>query len=974
VIRWPAALVAGLIALPAAPVAAQSFDPAYRFQRLDTPHFAIHFHQGEAPAATRLALIAEETWLALHTALAATPPRHTDVILVDQTEAASGWATPAPRDTVMVSAAWPDGVEFIGATDDWLRLVFTHEFTHIAHLDRSKGWAAAVRAVFGRVPLAFPNTLLPVWQIEGLATFEESAILHEGRLYAGDFRAIVDEAARARRPEPVDRVNGGLTDWPAGLAPYAYGLAFHAYLAERFGEATFGRLAEATAGAIPYLWSRQFEEVYGSSLGSLWLAFEETLQAAETPSAARARRTAAEADAPVRLTHDGFVVTAPRIAPPSCPTCGARVVYAARNADEFPGLFEAPLDAAAPPRRLTDRYLGTSTGVSRDRLYFDQQDLRRNAGLYSDLYVLDRATSGVRRLTHDARLIDPDLSPDGRRLVAVENRAGHRALVTLVADTGAAPATPGLDVLAESADTQFNGPRWSPDGRTVVAERHRLGTHPDIVLIDVATHDVRVLVATTGVRWVTPTWRPDGRAVVAAADLGGGPFNLYEIEIDRPRVRQLTHLTGGATWPDVSPDGQTLVFAGYTVDGFDVFRAPYRAADDRTDEVMGTPRPDMPRDAVSSSGPSPDVTRPYTPWPTLAPTSWAPVWDISNQRTRAGARVSGTDVLGYHTYTLMAAWVVSQPAGTPTAESARPDVDASYAYTRWVVSPWVTASRETSFFGVAPADGRTPTAATVHERQIETGVSLPLLHVRQAQSLRVSFVRAVEDIEVDGQIFSSERAALRATWALQTAHTFGYSISPERGLAVGATAEFVQQALGADADARVLTTDARLYLPGAGRHHVVALRLGGGASTGSPDTGRIFLLGGSAAAPGVANLGSEAFSLLRGFAPDSFAGRRAVVANLDYRLPLWRPERGHGILPLFLHTLHAAVFADAGHAWTREFSARDIKVDAGAELSADVVLGYWLPLTTTAGAAWGHDGSGLVPDGWRLYARIGHAF
>ena len=35
---------------------------------------------------------------------------------------------------------------------------------------------------------------LPTWQIEGLATYEESVITGEGRLHAGDFRAIVRPA------------------------------------------------------------------------------------------------------------------------------------------------------------------------------------------------------------------------------------------------------------------------------------------------------------------------------------------------------------------------------------------------------------------------------------------------------------------------------------------------------------------------------------------------------------------------------------------------------------------------------------------------------------------------------------------------------------------------------------------------------------------------------------------------------------
>jgi len=45
-------------------------------------------------------------------------------------------------------------------------------------------------------------------------------------------------------------------------------------------------------------------------------------------------------------------------------------------------------------------------------------------------------------------------------------------------------------------------------------------------------------------------------------------------------------------------------------------------------------------------------------------------------------------------------------------------------------------------------------------------------------------------------------------------------------------------------------------------------------------------------------------------------------------------------LPLFLHTVSAAGFADVGHAWTGAFNARDVKSAIGGELSFDVVAGY----------------------------------
>ncbi len=75
-----------------------------------------------------------------------------------------------------------------------------------------------------------------------------------------------------------------------------------------------------------------------------------------------------------------------------------------------------------------------------------------------------------------------------------------------------------------------------------------------------------------------------------------------------------------------------------------------------------------------------------------------------------------------------------------------------------------------------------------------------------------------------------------------------------------------------------------------------------------------------------------------------------------------------------LHTIHAAAFADVGHAWTQAFRADAIKTSVGGELAANIVAGYVLPFTATVGTAWGHDGSGTLADRVTLYFRIGKAF
>jgi hypothetical protein len=346
----------------------------------------------------------------------------------------------------------------------------------------------------------------------------------------------------------------------------------------------------------------------------------------------------------------------------------------------------------------------------------------------------------------------------------------------------------------------------------------------------------------------------------------------------------------------------------------------------------------------------------------------------TSDQFRVGAGTSGADVLGYHAYAATATWLLSSPAGAPTPSAAAPDWQISYLYDRWRPTFYVSASSDTSFFAGPPTNAGAPTPATRRARQIEAGVIVPITHTRVQHAARASIVRAAADYTLGDSAFSRDLTAIRMSWQTNTARVYGYSISSEDGVTLGATAEIVRRGLGSFANATTTTADARAYLSGLAMHHVIALRLAGGVSSGDATVGRTFLLGGASPGAGVVDLGSSAFALLRGFSPDTFAGSHAAVANAEYRWPIARPQRGHGTWPLFLHTVHAAVFADAGNAWTGAFDRHAIKASAGAQLSADLVAGFFSPLTVSVGGAWGHDGSQRVDDGVTAYFRVGKAF
>jgi Tol biopolymer transport system component len=916
--------------------AANRYDPRFRFRTISTPRFNIYFHQREEALARRLARVAEEVAETLRRELGV-PTGRVHVILVDQGDLSNGWAIPTPYNLIEITAAAPSGESSIGNTDDWLRVVFSHEYTHIVHLDKARGWIGGLRGVFGRAPALYPNLFLPLWQIEGIATYNESALTGEGRVPAGDFRMIVDRAAAAGRFDPVDRANGGLVDWPGGAAQYAYGAYFHQYLADRFGPESLVLLSDETARRLPYFGAPAFRKVFKRSLGALWDDFQADAR----------QRVPREDTIATRLTRHGFSVGSPRFSE------SGRLFYSIGNPHGFPALMELPRDGSAP-RQVATKYLGGQIATAGGLLVFDQVELVENVGLQSDLYSVRQDGGRTRRLTHGARAAYPDISPDRHTIVCTVQSADRRALATLSLDNTGRMTQPAL--LISEASTNFSSPRWSPDGRSIAAERRALGGPSEIVVVDSATGRARALAASPDGRNVSPFWLADGKTILFASDRGGKPFAIYSVDVETGRTRRLNGASLGAQSPTVSPDGGKLVFVGYSVEGFDLFSMRMDAA---TWTDVGPETTVAATSAPAGSGSEPDPpSRPYRPWPTLAPRFWTPIVESDNGEITAGAGASGADALGRHAYFGGASWSASRP---------RPDWSFGYAYDRWWPTLFANVSDDTDPW----RDGE------VRAREMNAGAVFPVRRVRWTQVGLVAVNGSSDAFDCPScePAFGTvaKRRALRLGWSFDNAKSYGYSIGKETGTSLRATSEITRRGLGADGNAAALTLDARAYRRAFPRHGVVAARVAAASSSGDRRVRRLFSAAGAGPPPAGFSFGTDAVGLLRGFAEDAITGDRAVVGNLDYRVPLASIQRGIGTLPFFLRTAHAAVFADAGHAWTDDFRWSDLRTAFGAELSLDTVLSYIVPLTFTAGGAW-RNNPVTGRRGFAAFGRVGRAF
>ncbi len=930
----PLVMLALLVALTGGPaLAATRYDPRLRFRTIVTARFDIHFHQGMEEAARRLARLSEEVAASLDATLGR-PAARVQVVLVNQDDLPNGWATPLPYNLIEIGAAGPRGESAIGNSDDWLRLVFTHEYAHIVHLERSGGWIGGLRRALGRNPVLFPNLTLPLWSIEGIATFEESAETGRGRVPAGDFRQIVSRAAAAGQFEPLDRAGGGLDDWPAGDAPYAYGALFHRYLADRFGRESLRRLTDEAGRRLPYLGARAFGTVFGASLGRLWSDFEAEM---------RGKAPAAPLTA-TRVTDHGFTVAGPRF------DADGGLYYSIVNPDGFPALM-ALEPGVSGPRRVTTRYLGERVAPAGALVVFDQVDVQANVGLQRDLYAFEPAVNRQTRLTRGMRAGDPDVSPDGRMLAFTIQRDDRRDLLIAPLRRDPDPSLEASLTLVSAPGTELASPQWSPDGRWIAAERRVPGGLPAIVLVEAATRSITAVAAFPSSRCVSPSWMPDGRRLLFASDRGGDPFRIFAVEISSGAIERLEGTGPSAQSPDVSPDGRTIAYIGYTPRGYDLFTMPLATAEWSPVEAEPASPVAMPDQAPGTAA------DPYRPWRTIAPRFWTPTVDVDNGETALGAGTAGGDALGRHVYGVNVQWAASR---------ARPDWEVSYTYDRWRPTLFLTAEDDTDPFRTGE----------VRSTEVNAGVLLPWRRVRWGQAILGAFHASTDSLDcpaceaaTDGRVV---RRSLRTGYNYSSAKSYGYSVSREEGWSLAATQEAIGRAFGSGGNAGAVVADVRAYRQALLRHGVIAGRVASAHSWGDESVRRRFSHGGAGAKPGGFFFGSDAIGLLRGY-DDDLRGWHAVVVNLDYRFPLARIQRGAGTLPVFVRSVHGAVFVDGGHAWDMGFSAREARLAFGVELSVDTVLGHSLPLTVGSGASWRRDGLD-VQRGGAIFARVGRAF
>jgi len=1016
--------------------ASPRYDPGLEWLVLESPHFSVYFYPQQnnedfschnEQLAQEVADIAEETYHQVNAQLG--PLKHhylqkIAIIMEDFSDYALGFASSFPHRVIRLSLTAPTAKSYDMKFESWLKIIITHEYTHLAHLGMTAGSTTALRALFGQIIL--PNSLQPIWSIEGLAVYNETKFTAGGRGIDTRYDMYLRMAALEDQFNTLGQINGYyLTSWPGGTAPYIYGQSLIHFMTQKYGEDKVITFSEIFC-EYPYLgFNYAIKRAIGLNLEELYQSWKDSLKEKYQLQAQKilSQKNLTPSQ---QLTKYNYWVDYPHWLSTPAPD-GDKIAVRVSTPHSYPFIqIVDPLNPSLPltPRsaknqtqplikRVYER--GSSFDISADgsKIIYAKLDDYEQFYKFYDLYLFDLKTEKEVRLSEGLRTRDPCWSPDpdNPQIVVVINQSGtnNLALINLPSPNSSinknqptykAIKKEDITYLTNFRDgTQLYQPSWSPNGNMIAFSAWHQG-YQDIYILNLDSDNIgnstlQSIFYDKSID-LSPCWSPDGKYLFFSSDRTD-IYNIFSFSLSDKKLYQITNVLGGAFQPAISPDGTQLAFISYHATGYELHLMemgpnPNQWTELETEYVepqIITTQQDttwpmrQQSNGLNSSSKIKYPIHPYHPltsfWP---PTYWIPAVQLTENDLGIGFSTELKDVLGFHFLPLSVTYGILNN-----------NLNYNFNYYNYSYLPIINfylsgnavLTSQTSWWeeGKAGINISFPfkgqTASTTNSRSYRQIFSLGYQYEKSFTTNTSTPLNAAQQ----------KISSLRLGYYYSDAEKYGFSISPELGNSFSLTYEHADKALGSDYTFDKLLFDGRKFIPLSPLHQVLALRLVAGTSSSSilePDLDREkFKLGGNYSANNLSNTDMNTFSL-RGYKPATFEGNNLLLTSLEYRFPLANIEHSLklGPLSIFLERLSGALFIDIGNAWEsasvninitneeNEISSiwQDFKSSIGAELKADFNYQYDSPFTLRLGAAKALSS----PYGYDFYFTLGTSF
>ena len=735
--------------------------------------------------------------------------------------------------------------------ENWLRELIAHELTHIIQLDRTDGFPAFLRRIFGRIVIN--NAAQPIWFIEGLAVNMESKLTNGGRLNSTHFNMLLNKEITGNRLKTIDRASNFPLIWPGSVTPYLYGTYFVDWLEKKYGDSAVILYNKHTSKGIPFVVNSAAKRAFGKDFQTLWNEWENELTSKVT-------RTHIYDITPI--TKDGQWNLSPSYSP-----VNGSIAFIHRSFDDYPGI-DLIDTLTKEKRQIVDGYIisGISWSKNGKTILFSRLDVQ-NFSRFTNIYEYNIAHRSLKKINKTERGRYPVYTPDGRGILFVKEHCGSCDLCIVY------PEDDSLITLIHNDDhTQYHYPQFSADGKNIILSVWKKKEGEQIYMLNLSEQTFHKI--TTQGDNFCPLLSEKYNGIFYISDRTG-TYQLYFYSFNDKKTYQFKNHLTGMLYPSLSADEKNIVFTLYTPEGYNIFTKSLTK-----EQLTLSKNKKISRKRLTFLEENTNTwMHPYNPFPYLLPRFWLPYPVIKGNSINPGFITLSQDVLLKHIIFLYLAYFI--PEKKPiydfsyTNNTKRPslylELSSDFPYS--INGEWVKEKEKNIFITFSQNN-------TTFSHSITSG------YERDIYSIRNETVR-FSDI-VLGYHFSNSIKYPR-------------SIEYERGGYLTLTYRYYSKKLWGDYSFQNLLGRSGIYIKTPFKHNVLSFMIASGISIShSTNIGRMSIGG-----------NNENFTV-RGYPSDVYFGKFITKGSITYSLPLFWIEKGITTYPIYFRNFQARVFSDAG--------------------------------------------------------------
>lgn len=901
------------------------YPPEIKWREISEKNFIVIFPKGYETEASYTLQVASSLYPELVSIWGKPVTEKIRILITDVYDQSNGNGTVFPFCKITIYLYNPPPDSTLGNCRKWIRLVLSHELTHVFYLSTASRFIRILRNIFGHNPLLYPMNFSPIWMQEGMAIYGESKLNPAGRLNTPDYSIILNNMAQSKSVPRWRDISGEPTFWPGPQSKYLFGSKFIEFLIERYGEDKIPELVRYYARNFFYISSSyRYKRFFKKWLTPLWNDFRNSIDI--STKVTRSKNL-------IPLTASGMSKKYP------LGISRDRGVFVYQNYENYPGIWEIDLKTG-DTKKLLDH--SNITGMSYDdqsqNVYFSAIDYYRAYYKFSDLYQFNLQTYQLNRLSSGNRLSYPVRLPGSPTIFCVKRKKSKSYLATIDMNTGKesiiSKGFEGMSFLSLSPNHQF-----------IAVSIKKSNESWGIALFNLNGKFVKMLVNSNGKNYY-PQWKSNEEIGFVSeyqqyyrlgiAYLKSGQTRIFT-EPGLPAIRYFTFLH----------DRDEVLLTYYDSNGFNLgLLNLHGMRDDQLNLEMSNTQ------NKPETVPIPQKGKKYNVWRDLLPKYLNFNFRYAGNEIQPGIIISGNDVPFNHLFTFQGFY-------GPVTNS----INLSFNYTFSGLYPTLLLNALNLTDLNYAENNRDYYYST---KQLELACLYPLLYSERYQShfySNIHFERITERYFSPDERYQLDLNGLKLGFLFNSAKRYYDSFSQTDGLALAITYSRDFEFMGSDFDLNTLALEYKQYITFP-KPSILALRLGISDSWGKGT--RFIYMGGANSKMDYHIAGGNMFDLMRGYPSGYFSGTGGILLNLEYRLPLVKMERSV-FISQSVERFYISIFADIGNMWEDEKQI-NVSYSLGTELNMVLYLGG--RITISGGVAIGrHPVHEPV-----FYLRIGESF